>query len=36
MGSGDDAIGVGLNIVIYLNVPSLGHTICAMSGEFLC
>jgi hypothetical protein len=27
MGSGDDAIGVGLKIVIYLNIPSLGHSL---------
>ncbi len=27
MGGGDDAIGVGLKIVIYLDVPSLGHNL---------
>jgi hypothetical protein len=27
MGCGNNAIGVGLKIVIYLDVPSLGHTL---------
>jgi hypothetical protein len=27
MGCGDNAIGIGLKIVIYFNIPSLGHSL---------
>jgi hypothetical protein len=34
MGGGDNAVGVGLKIVIYLYVPSLGHTLFLGQGNF--
>ncbi len=34
MSSGNDAIGVGLKMVIYLDVPSLGHTLFVDGSKF--
>ena len=34
MGCGDNAIGVGLKIVIYFYIPSLGHTLAFDGSKF--